>query len=564
MNGLDFVKSLLREPNSTRVISRDSFYWNGVGSNFVLEDGQIGVELSSSGSIIQAKVGDGSTKWHALIQSVNASGSDTDKIIPNPGAAGVLDFTMGKDIFYPELTANTTITSVLGIPSKGRGVLSFEIHNPSGFDFNFDLSIFSAGSTVDLTTFDSAKPRTTGLIMYSNGNVDIKFTATPAASVGTGAAIDSIPPSVTFSPVNGASNVPMGNDLTITFGEAVRNTDGSAINDSNVDQLVTLRYNGINGTDIPFDATINAGKTIITVNPDVDLEPMASVYLAIGATVEDANDNIISAASSTFTTSASAFNPLSNPNLEVWIDDSDSSIMFQEPISPTTPVTLNNDLIGTVQSKGALDLDFDTFSNSTRPRLALPGQGGRNSAINFTISEATDDKHLRSIGGEAGLKFVHGAAQSYTFLFYIQMESGTDGIQQMIATNNGASTTLPGFMIWRRTDNSLTFRVVSNGGIITDHDSTFTITEADGLVRVEITCSGVGAGQGSMRKDSTEETFTTVAGVDENANGVLIVGGRGTTALWNLGGFVSQFMILSAPIDSTFRTEYESLNPAFS
>ena len=104
-------------------------------------------------------------------------------------------------------------------------------------------------------------------------------------------AIDSITPSLTFSPINSATNVANDSNITITFSEAIRNTDDSALTDSNIDSLITLKETNSSGSDIAFDATIDSDKKIITINPDSDFSSEQVIYVAIGTTVEDDANN---------------------------------------------------------------------------------------------------------------------------------------------------------------------------------------------------------------------------------------------------------------------------------
>ena len=114
-------------------------------------------------------------------------------------------------------------------------------------------------------------------------------------------AIDSITPTITFSPVDSATNVAIDSNITLTFSEVMRNTDDSALTDSNVDSLITLKTTNSSGSDIAFDATIDSDKKVITINPDSDFSSEQVIYVAIGTTVEDDANNAISASSATFT-----------------------------------------------------------------------------------------------------------------------------------------------------------------------------------------------------------------------------------------------------------------------
>jgi outer membrane autotransporter protein len=110
---------------------------------------------------------------------------------------------------------------------------------------------------------------------------------------------DSLPPTVQIDAVITAS-IATNSDITFTFSEAVRNLDNSALTNSNVGSLITLKDKN---TDIAlaFSATINSAKTIITIDPTSNFTSQQVVYAAIGATVEDFSDNVIPASSKTFT-----------------------------------------------------------------------------------------------------------------------------------------------------------------------------------------------------------------------------------------------------------------------
>ena len=108
-----------------------------------------------------------------------------------------------------------------------------------------------------------------------------------------------IAPTLTFSPANGATGVASDANIMITFSEAVRLLDDIALSDTNVDALITLKDTNSSGSDIAFDATISGN--VITINPTGDFSSEQTVYVAIGATVEDSYDNAITASSATFT-----------------------------------------------------------------------------------------------------------------------------------------------------------------------------------------------------------------------------------------------------------------------
>jgi hypothetical protein len=123
---------------------------------------------------------------------------------------------------------------------------------------------------------------------------------------------DIIAPVATFSPVNNATNVATNIIPTISFNEAIRLADNSAIDNSNVDAVVELRLNNATGTIVPFDATISGN--VISVSPLSTLALNQTYYVALLAnTIEDLSNNGITAIQSgVFTTASPSISFASN------------------------------------------------------------------------------------------------------------------------------------------------------------------------------------------------------------------------------------------------------------
>ncbi len=117
---------------------------------------------------------------------------------------------------------------------------------------------------------------------------------------------DSTPPSVAYSPIHNATDVAITVAPTITFSEAVRKLDNSAVTNDNVGDLVTFKKTDAAGAAVAFTATINDAKTVITITPTSSLDNNQIYYLGIGATVEDAAGNAITSSHARFTTIAPA------------------------------------------------------------------------------------------------------------------------------------------------------------------------------------------------------------------------------------------------------------------
>ncbi len=132
----------------------------------------------------------------------------------------------------------------------------------------------------------------------------IRVGKTWAEAVTDALPVDATAPVPTFVPANAAVNVPIEVVPAITFDEPVLKTDGSALVDADLATLVTFKKTDAAGENVPFTATIDATKKVITVTPASALNNSQAYYLSVGP-VEDANGNESSAASVTFTTLAS-------------------------------------------------------------------------------------------------------------------------------------------------------------------------------------------------------------------------------------------------------------------
>jgi hypothetical protein len=118
----------------------------------------------------------------------------------------------------------------------------------------------------------------------------------------TTVALDSTAPTVTFAPANSATGVAANANITLTFNEALVKADGTPIADADLAAMLTLKETDNAGAVLNFTATIDAGKKVITINPDADFTAGQVVYVAIAANqVEDAAGNENVAANATFT-----------------------------------------------------------------------------------------------------------------------------------------------------------------------------------------------------------------------------------------------------------------------
>ena len=80
-----------------------------------------------------------------------------------------------------------------------------------------------------------------------------------------------------FNPANGATDVPVGNTLTIQSDQALSTTSGVNLDDTNVDAFITL-VDG-NMDPVPFDAVIDGPRTEITITPVTPLAELTNYTL---------------------------------------------------------------------------------------------------------------------------------------------------------------------------------------------------------------------------------------------------------------------------------------------
>ena len=297
-------------------------------------------------------------------------------IIFNPADG---DTGVGRDsninIEFNEAVVNTNTSEITN--SNIASLIALKDSNLNGSDLEFTATIdtdkkiitidpnnnFSLGQTVyvSILAVEDASANETSLSSST-------FTVTT-----TGAAI------ATIVPTNSSTDILASSNITIGFNTAMRNLNDSEITNSNVNSLITLRNTNSSGTAIPFTASINSAKNVITINPIGDFSSGQNVYVAIGTTVEDAFNNAVSAISSVFTIIDNAvptftFNPV----------DSDTNVIVSSNITITF-----NELIRNINNSTLTDSNVDNLIT-----LKDADSSGSNITFNATIDS---DKKIITI-----------------------------------------------------------------------------------------------------------------------------------------------------------------------
>jgi hypothetical protein len=294
---------------------------------------------------------------------------------------------------------NTVITD-----SNVGSLITLKATNSSGANISFSASINTAKTVITINpTSDFSSEQV--IYVAIGSTVEDLYDNALTASSATFTAIDTISPTLTFDPVDLENPVPVSDNITITFNEAIRNTNDSALTSSNVDGLITLKDSDENGTDIDFNATIDSDKKIITINPDSNFSSEQTVYVAIGATLEDDSDNAISASEITFVAADSTapsldFTP-ANSDTGIAIN-SDITIAFDEVIRNTDDSALTDSNVDslitlkTTNSSGA-DIAFDAVIDNSKQLITIAPSSDFSSeqvvyvAIGATVEDASDN-----------------------------------------------------------------------------------------------------------------------------------------------------------------------------
>ncbi|WP_430823995.1 hypothetical protein [Carboxylicivirga sp. N1Y90] len=160
-------------------------------------------------------------------------------------------------------------------------------------------------------------------------------------------------PITTFTPADGTFNVSILSNVEVSYDQAIRFIGGTEITDANVATLITLESGG---SPIPFSATINAGKTLITITPSSNLP----AFSYIDVTILPVENNIGTAQGSVQTCQ------FRTDQYNIW-DGSESNDFgddfnwvgdnFTNGISVLIPVTANNPTITSVHTTNNVNIE---------------------------------------------------------------------------------------------------------------------------------------------------------------------------------------------------------------
>ena len=280
------------------------------------------------------------------VQNLNARNSDvsgTHLRYDNP-IGGALIFTLPTSGYENIIVKFATRRS-----GSGAGTQTW-YYTLDGSSYVVFTSVTINDANPALTTLDLSS--ITGANNNANFKLKVEFAQGAGGTVGNnrfdnftleGTTVgggDTSPPTATIVPANAAVNIATTTNPTISFNEAVRLIDNSAITNTNVDALIEFRLSNASGTIVPFDATITGN--VITITPTTILSTSQLYYVALlPNSVEDLSNNALTTIqTSTFTTGVPSVAFASN---FVTVNETAGSLNFT--INLVSPTTSSVDLV---------------------------------------------------------------------------------------------------------------------------------------------------------------------------------------------------------------------------
>lgn len=303
--------ALTAAPGTTNVIAAD--YGEQSGTAFVYLDGSNGSSLWTSEA--------------SNPELTTFAGSTLNDPRPTANAGNALAIANmsanGKSLVFKFTTIGYTNIE-LSFATRGTGT-GFNQHE---WSWSLDNITYTSFGTNTANTATSFTTRTLDLSSITEINdaelVYIKLTVSGASAAAGNNRIDNFviksypsdidPPVTTFFPLNGAVDVPLDVNPTITFDEVIYTSAGVLVDNTNVEALISFTYDDGEPVkapvEVPFTATI--ASNVITIVPTAELDN-EEVYTITIAAVQDVDENLMEGpASATFTTLAAT-----TPTLEL-------------------------------------------------------------------------------------------------------------------------------------------------------------------------------------------------------------------------------------------------------
>lgn len=303
----------------------------------------------------------------------------------------------------------------------------------SGIEVSFDASINSAKTIITITPQSKLSEDTRYYITMAKNrvkNADGKANEAFSSYFITKASEDSDQKEgdITFYPKSGAKNVELDETLSITFPAKIMNYDGSSISKSDLQDIIILRKTSSRGDDVDFTASINSGKTKITITPDDDLTADTKYYLAIESKSlkYSSSKSTVDAESVTWTTEGSEDMVTFSPKHKATgVSPSVSpTITFDEAIIRYNGSNVTSSYIeDTVElregSSSGKAVDFEASINSTKKKITIEPSSKLKAGTKYYLSFDSKAFRLKSDESKvpaASIYFTVSGSQSAAYI----------------------------------------------------------------------------------------------------------------------------------------------------
>ncbi len=212
------------------------------------------------------------------------------------------------------------------IPNAEGTTLNLSSEVPYYHDFEMDLSSTNIEEYDDLEVI--------AFLQFNNNKEVLQSAVLPEGDAPTPPA-----PIGVCNIEEGASNVSLDTEFTITFDQPIRALDNSELTNENIDEhIIFTGYISLKD-DIVFDATINENKTVITIIPETNLYGYFCT-LGMDATVENYYDVPIIPFELEFGMEGIATSDVFMDNLQVYPNPAKENTYLNFEVKKSTDVTI--------------------------------------------------------------------------------------------------------------------------------------------------------------------------------------------------------------------------------
>lgn len=185
---------------------------------------------------------------------------------------------------------------------------------------------------------------------------------------------------ISFTPLDGETDVYLDTKITVTFTTAMLKANGNSIANADLPDLVKIRKGSATGSTVAYSGTINSAKTVMTLTPSANLDANTRYYVTIADEVmRDTYGNYNDPASSYFNTGTKTqkltvtYSPANNTT-GVALSINSLTITFSDAITRAdgTAITesyLKNSVLEL--KRGTTAVDYSVSFNTSRTVVTL-------------------------------------------------------------------------------------------------------------------------------------------------------------------------------------------------